>query len=179
MADRKLDLRDYVQVDERIAQFYEKYPDGSIQTEMVHLEGEMVVFKAMAYRHPDDKLPVTGYAYEREGQGYVNKTSFVENAETSAIGRALANLNFQTNRDGKLQRPSREEMEKVKRMTEPAVQLASDEQRDKIRSLLLTREVAPSRVKKIGALLDDGATPHEAADQAIEWLRKQPEKEGV
>src|SRR5690606_40073722 len=70
----------------------------SIQTEMVRLEGDMVVFKATVYRDREDAHPTTGWAYEREGVGYVNKTSFIENCETSAIGRALANLNFPTTR---------------------------------------------------------------------------------
>lgn len=104
-------LKDYVDVAERIGAFYERYPEGSIQTEMVRLEGDLVVFKATVYRDREDPHPTTGWAYEREGVGYVNRTSFIENCETSAIGRALANLGFTASR----KRPSREEMEKAER----------------------------------------------------------------
>lgn len=106
---------DYVDVAERIHRFYEMHPEGSIQTSMERLEGNLVVFKALAYKTPTDPTPTTGWAYEREGQGHVNKTSFIENCETSAIGRALANMGFAV-KDGE-PRPSRQEMEKVQRMS--------------------------------------------------------------
>jgi len=115
--------KDYISVADRIEQFYEKYPNGRIVTKMVELRDDgMVVFTAAVYRDaedPVDKPAATGWAYEREGQGHVNRTSFIENCETSAIGRALANLNFVTKRsDGRIERASREEMEKVRRMEE-------------------------------------------------------------
>lgn len=89
------DLNDYVQVNERIEKFYEKYPNGSIQTEMLHLAEGVVVFKAYAYREPGDERPCTGHAYEKEGSSFINKTSFIENCETSAVGRALAMMGFE------------------------------------------------------------------------------------
>ncbi|MFW6079377.1 MAG: hypothetical protein ACODAE_07150 [Gemmatimonadota bacterium] len=107
----RVKLDDYVRVAERIRAFHERYPRGSIQTEMVRLEDGMVVFEARVYRGPDDPHPTTGWAYDREGRGRVNETSFIESCETSAIGRALANLGLAGGR-----RPSREEMEKVLRM---------------------------------------------------------------
>ena len=89
------DLNDYVQVNERIEKFYEKYPEGSIQTEIITNESGMVIFKAYAYRNNEDTKPATGHAMEKEGSSYINKTSHIENCETSAVGRALAMLGFE------------------------------------------------------------------------------------
>ena len=127
----KFNLNDYVMVNERIEKFYEKYPEGSIQAEIKTLEDGMVVVKAYAYRDREDAIPATGHAYEKEGQGYVNKTSFIENCETSAVGRALAMLGF----DIKKSIASREEMEKVKRMSKDDKKI-SDTQESIIKSMI-------------------------------------------
>ena len=111
------DLSKYIPVHTRIAEFYEKYPDGRIVTEIIRLNEDsgFVCIKAGAYRNRDDVEPSsTGHAFEIRGQGYVNTTSFIENGETSAVGRALANLGFKI--DNGI--ASREEMQKVERMTE-------------------------------------------------------------
>ena len=104
------DLSDYVQVNERIDKFYEKYPDGSIQTEIIMNENGMVIFKAYAYRDKEDTRPATGHAMEKEGSTYINKTSHIENCETSAVGRALAMLGFEIKKSV----ASREEVENAK-----------------------------------------------------------------
>lgn len=88
-------LNEYVQVNDRIEKFYKKYPDGSIQTEIIHNENGVVIMKSYAYRHPDDPRPATGMAMEKEGSSPVNRTSHIENCETSAVGRALAMLGFE------------------------------------------------------------------------------------
>lgn len=107
----QFNLNDYDTVDSRIAQFWASHPEGAIRTDLVYDDGERVVVRADVYRDKDLARPcASGYAEERRGQGNVNKTSHLENCETSAIGRALANLGFQTKK-----RPSREEMEKVER----------------------------------------------------------------
>ena len=111
------DLSKYIPVHARIAEFYEKYPEGRIVTEIIRLNEDsgFVCIKAGAYRNRDDAEPSsTGHAFEIRGQGYVNTTSFIENGETSAVGRALANLGFKI--DNGI--ASREEMQKVERMTE-------------------------------------------------------------
>ena len=111
------DLSKYIPVHARIAEFYEKYPDGRIVTEIIRLNEDsgFVCIKASLYRNRDDAGPSsTGHAFEIRGQGYVNTTSFIENGETSAVGRALANLGFKI--DNGI--ASREEMQKVERMTE-------------------------------------------------------------
>ncbi|MGH9949490.1 MAG: hypothetical protein ACRD6X_20135 [Pyrinomonadaceae bacterium] len=116
----QFDLTKYIPVHARIAEFYEKYPQGRIVTEIIRLDEEtgFVCIKASVYRNPDDAEPsATGHAFEVRGQGYVNTTSFIENGETSAVGRALANLGFKIENG----LASREEMQKVERMTNPAL----------------------------------------------------------
>lgn len=104
------DLSNYETVEDRIDAFYKDNEDGRILTEIHTLTADKVIFKALVY--VGDILVSTGFAYEKEGSTPVNKTSHIENAETSAIGRALANYNYAK----KGARPSREEMEKVVRM---------------------------------------------------------------
>jgi hypothetical protein len=103
-------LDNYETVENRIDKFYNKHPEGRILTEIVTLDEKHAVIKAFVYL--GDILVATGYATETLGTSPVNKTSFLENCESSAIGRALANYNFAK----KGARPSREEMEKVQRM---------------------------------------------------------------
>jgi hypothetical protein len=100
-------LDDYAPVADRIVVFYEKYPAGRIVTELIGNSEREVVFKALVYRVNDDSQPAaTGWASERVGDGEINAVACLENTETSAIGRALANLGLTASRN----RPSREEM---------------------------------------------------------------------
>jgi hypothetical protein len=107
------DLSKYATVEERLALFWAANPDGRIYTTPTDLGvSSWCVFRAEVYRHRDDPHPVTtGFAYEEKTERGVNATSHVENCETSAIGRALANWIYQAGK-----RASREEMEKVVRM---------------------------------------------------------------
>lgn len=108
-------LDNYVPVHERIEKFYAKYPNGRITTNYLleAADGDNCVFKASVFREKDDAEPsATGHAYEINGSSYINKTSYIENCETSAIGRALANLGIEVQRGI----ASREEMQKVERM---------------------------------------------------------------
>jgi hypothetical protein len=110
-------LNDYVPVSERITKFYADFPNGRINTDLVSYDAELgeVLFKAFIYREKDDAEPsATGYASEsKTGGNFVNKTSLIENSETSAVGRALAMLGYEIKRG----LASREEMEKVQRQT--------------------------------------------------------------
>ena len=80
--------KDYVQVNERVKAFRSVCPGGVIETDMVYYEGGRVMFKATV-KDQDDRILATGYAEEKEGSTMINKTSFIENCETSAVGRAL------------------------------------------------------------------------------------------
>lgn len=105
----KPDLANYVTVAERIEQFYKQYPEGSLRSEIVTDDGKRIVIKAYAYRTADDAAPATGHAEEIRGDGPVNKTSAVENAETSAVGRAIAMFGFEVKKGI----ASREEVEQA------------------------------------------------------------------
>ena len=93
------DLSDYVMVNERITAFREKYPEGSLQSEIVDLRDDLVVIKAFAFRTPDDPKPGIGHsALKIPGATPFTRGSEIENAETSAWGRALAALGFEVKR---------------------------------------------------------------------------------
>ena len=95
----KFDLTDYVPVNERIEAFIKSYPEGSIQSEIVELTDGRVTVKAYAYRTPDDPRPGTGHSsLEIPGSTPYTRGSEIENAETSAWGRAIAALGFEVKR---------------------------------------------------------------------------------
>jgi hypothetical protein len=110
-------IQDYVTVAERIEAFYRKFPEGRIITHIVEHDAErgFILIRAEIYRNPDDQLPAaTGHAYELKTEGYIQRTSYIEVCETSAVGRALAMGGFEVKRGI----ASREEMEKVSRATD-------------------------------------------------------------
>lgn len=124
MGGQRFKLEDYIPVQERINQFWSDHPDGHIVTTLMSdpSDFEICRYRAEIYRGADDARPAAiGHAFERAGQGMANQTSHEENCETSAIGRALANLGYATSHK---QRPSREEMGKVSRATPAPVSVA-------------------------------------------------------
>lgn len=113
------DLNNYVPVHNRLSSFYADNPTGRIQTTIIEHDREsgFVLVKAEIYRDAADTVPVaTGHAFEERGQGHVNRTSYIENCETSATGRALALMGYSIDRGI----ASREEMQKVQRMNAAA-----------------------------------------------------------
>jgi hypothetical protein len=103
---------DYAEVAERLPAFWKDCARGRIITELVVDDGTRIVMRAELYADIGDTVPTTtGYAEEVRGSSMVNKTSALENCETSAIGRALANYQYQ----GSKKRASLEEMVKVYR----------------------------------------------------------------
>jgi hypothetical protein len=122
----RFNLEDYETVESRIKKFYEIHPDGRIITEWVNEYAEVTakmtwVVKTSVYLSAGElanKLPkATGLASEVDGTGGANLTSALENAETSSIGRALANMALSGNK-----RASREEMQKVERVAQHATE---------------------------------------------------------
>lgn len=118
-------LADYETVEERIKRFYADNPQGRITTKNLTTEADRArsqwvvkakiwlpaMREAADFKWQDEYiLKATGLAFETDGAGMANKTSALENAETSAIGRALANAGYSGNK-----RASREEMAKVAR----------------------------------------------------------------
>jgi hypothetical protein len=131
-------LEDYEPVASRLDRFLKAHPDARVITDLVHYLADVAVFKCELWLN--DEIIATGWAEEIRGQGNVNKTSHLENCETGAVGRALANAGLSGSDFTK--RPSREEMGKVVRMTESGngtitepSNLASDKQLNMIRAV--------------------------------------------
>ena len=103
-------LADYETVEDRLAKYWKENPDGRIATELVEWSAGRFIVKALIYRtEADAQAWATGLAFEQITDRGVNATSALENCETSAIGRALANAGYAA----KGKRASREEMAKV------------------------------------------------------------------
>jgi hypothetical protein len=120
----RFNLDDYETVESRIRRFTEAYPDGRIYTQWANIDDvqdspKNWVVKASIYLTAGDQAnalaKATGYAQETNGTGGANNVDALANAETSAIGRALANMGMSGNK-----RASREEMEKVNRVADHA-----------------------------------------------------------
>ena len=166
-----MSIEDYEPVASRLARFWEKHPEGRVITKLLTFEGDRVIVQADIYIDREDDRPVaTDFAEEIRGSNNVNKTSHIENAATSAIGRALADCDFASSTDW-TRRPSREEMSKVERMsgdtriTEPS-NLASDKQLNMIRAVCKSMgKVPPANLQ--------GMSKREAS-QYIDTLKSAP-----
>ena len=156
-------LEDYETVEERLVKFWKEHADGQIHTRLLeHTSGRFIV-EASIYRTEADARPwTTGLAEETvQGRG-VNATSALENCETSAIGRALANAGYAT----KGKRASREEMQKVSKLNEVAETIAQT----KAKMAQTSKEYVPV------AKADDPWTTWEAQpaatmEQAVETVK--------
>ena len=110
----------YETVEERLVRWWAAYPNAQIVTTMVHYDGKTVVFRAEGI--VEGRVIASGYAEEVHGSSPVNKTSFVENCETSSLGRMIGNSPLGTKPGA---RPSRQEMQKVERQGGNMVQAGS------------------------------------------------------
>lgn len=142
---------DYAEVAERLPLFWKDCARGRIVTELIVDDGTRIVVKAELYADIADAVPTTtGYAEEIRNSSMVNKTSALENCETSAIGRALANYQYQ----GAKKRASLEEIVKVYRQGEqvvgdrPAAPLTASVQRTQA----LGSSAEPPTAKQLGLL---------------------------
>jgi hypothetical protein len=107
-----LDAGEYAPVANRITLFYARYPTGRIVTRLISRTRYEITVQAFVFRSLEERRPsATGLASERIGDGDINTVACLENTETSAVGRALANLGLTASP----QRPSREEMDKANR----------------------------------------------------------------
>ena len=156
------DLSMYETVDQRLEKFWIKYPDGAIITELVAYKDDRYIFKASVYKTYADALPfATGFAEETVSGRGVNATSACENAESSAIGRALHTGGISKHSEGK-PRPSAEEMAKVKaKLDKPLPNTFAEKLADKITipaedDPWTTKEVhpAPSAAEAVALVAD-------------------------
>ena len=166
--DRPIDLRRYGTVEQRIRAFYERFPDGAIQTDLVRLEPDFVLFRARVFRDRHDPAPTTGWAYDRPpGDDEAAARQVVASCEAAAVGRALANLGLA----GPVP-PSREEMEKVVRLRAASGHGGGSAPPDRgappvppmrrLRELLAGLPLPVERRRRIEARLQQGLTDREA-----------------
>ena len=144
-------LDDYEPVEDRLAKFWSLYPDGRVETELIEATANRFIVYSKIYRTEADPKPwATGLAFETISDRGVNATSALENAETSSLGRCLANAGFAS----KGKRPSREEMSKATRDRIIRVEKPSDPW------TIETKEM-PIPVAEAVTELNDGVKPEE------------------
>lgn len=161
--------KQYAMVQERVKAFRMVYPNGQIVPRMVSDEGGKCVFEARVYDGAGKLLGV-GHAYEREEMSQINKTSYIENCETSAIGRALAFCGFGI--DASI--ASYEEVE-----TAIANQPVSPVTLRALRSMLAEegiREDTILRLYKLKKLADVSEVKHRNIHENIDKIRKDQEE---
>jgi len=122
----KFNLADYATVQERIEAFWAKYPNGAIVTKDLTTDADRDrkqwrVYAEVYFEFDELRPRGTGLAFEIDGTAGANQTSAYENAETSAIGRALATANFTTSKH----RASRQEMQKAQRASANVAQITT------------------------------------------------------
>ena len=157
-------LEDYETVEERLVKYWKDHPDGQIHTRLLeHTSGRFIV-EASIYRTEADARPwTTGLAEETiQGRG-VNATSALENCETSAIGRALANAGYAT----KGKRASREEMAKVAK----GVQVTEQIKEVKAKMADTAKEYVPV-AKESDPWTQWEAAPVQTMEQAVETVKQ-------
>jgi hypothetical protein len=192
-----MDLSNYIEVPERIRDFMEKHPEGSLQCKTVEYRdlptpnGESkphVIYHALAYRSPDDRRPGHGMASEPlPGLTPYTKGSELMNAETSAWGRALAAIGFVSKRDGSAGVATAQEVrarqDSPGRTAEGVV--ASEKQIKFLKSLITKSRATPEQLNFM--LIEVGASGREVGEgwtskltggkqgtcsALIDWLQK-------
>lgn len=161
--------RQYIDVAQRIQGFWELYPQGRIVTEMVADDGKRCVFKAEAYDMAEGGagLLATGHAYEVNSGRGVNATSYIENCETSAVGRALGMLGIGSTDSiasaDEVMNAQQRQAQAVKTAQKPAP--APQPQQDPLKA---------AKVRLWHALQNYAAEHGGIADQLLEGVKKRP-----
>jgi len=163
----KFDLNNYETVEDRLKVFWKDYPEGRIETEVVHItdDGTCVTIKSAIYKEINDTNPVaTGIAQETKGQGgFANADAWMENCETSSIGRALANWKYQGNNKP---RPSKEEMSKVQVEKKPVKKPTKQEQAamEKVVSEMVEEKTEGKNAKQLNQVIAGFGFSKDVAD---------------
>jgi len=149
----KFNIDNYELVEDRLKKFWKDNPNARINTDVVGNsdDGTMVIVKAELFINKEDTQPIaTGLAQETKGLGgFANNEAWLENCESSAIGRALANWKYQ---GSKKPRPTQEEMKKV---------IANDN---------VGKEKAPDQPKKKQVTQENGNSPSEISEVDLKKL---------
>lgn len=129
---------DYAEVNQRIKAYRMVYPNGTIRSEIKSLQNGVCIFRAEVTNENGDVIGV-GHAYEKENSTYINKTSYIENCETSAVGRALGMAGFGIDTSV----ASAEEVANaIKNQDEDKkVIMATEKQKELIRNMFTTDEI--------------------------------------
>lgn len=135
----EIQSKDYAEVNQRIKAFRMCHPNGTITTEIISIENGVVLMKASVFDE-EGKVLGSGYAYEKENSTFINQTSYIENCETSAVGRALGMCGFGID-------TSVASYEEVSN----AMANQGDQQEEK----KLTKKATPKQVEKVKELVSD------------------------
>lgn len=160
----KFNLENYETVEERLKKFWTDYPNGRVETEVVHItdDGICVTIKSAIYKDMNDTHPVaTGIAQETKGQGgFANADAWMENCETSSLGRSLSNWMYQ---GANKPRPSREEMSKVEVEKKPVAKptKAEEEAMNKVVDEMVNTKAVADQINEI---LNGGGYEHLTAE---------------
>ena len=152
--------KEYAEVNQRIKAFRMLYPAGSITTEMLDNENGVCVFKATICDENGCVL-ATGTAYEKENSTFINKTSYIENCETSAVGRALGIAGFGID-------TSVASAEEVQNAMANQVTIKTKEE-----ALKYEITFGKHQGKTLGQLIDEGE------DKYIDWLFNNSKDENI
>ena len=181
----QFDLENYETVELRLRRLFTAYPNARVFTDLIHQDERRFIVKAFIFLRYEDQTPIaTGFAEEIVGVGMVNKTSALENCETSAIGRAISNSVLCLDAPVGA-RPSQEEMKKVERYkAEPRKSATAtkptEAQIQKVRDLLTEVPVLSSKTEatnfwnKNKEYLDirvDGTTLKDALLSQVEHIK--------
>ena len=164
----KIHGKDYVLVNERVQEFHRLYPNGSIRTDLIEF-GDRFIVKAEVCPDVSDRMRIfTGLAYEMVGSSQINKTSALENCETSAVGRALGFLNIGI--DGSI--ASADEVENAIHQQE--AHTVTEQQKDKYQKLLKHKCFTGKKkeTNEWWVKVYDEPNPKVAADKALKIMEK-------
>ncbi|MBQ6483085.1 MAG: hypothetical protein IJI45_18420 [Anaerolineaceae bacterium] len=165
--------KEYAEVNQRIKAFRMVFPDGYIITEMVSNENGVCVFNASCgfYEDGEAKVLGSGHAYEKEGSTFINKTSYIENCETSAVGRALGMAGFGIDTSV----ASYEEVQTaIANQGEPAERTASPQQ-----IAILTKRYTGANLEKLLKANNIDTIEDMPMKKASELIAKLAEKDGA
>ena len=150
--------KQYAEVSQRVKAFRMLYPEGTIETEIVSIDNGICIMRAKVMIH--GCIMGTGTAYEKENSTFINRTSYIENCETSAVGRALAMCGIGI--DTSI--ASKEEVEAQELETKERLELMVE-----IKRLMNEKDVLPNEPSEHFGKKSDEMT-NEELQEVIKWL---------